>query len=65
MHPTLMQDLARQRTAAIDREADDRRLVAIARSTARAERGHRASGHLRRLALAAVRLRLAVRGSAA
>jgi hypothetical protein len=65
MHPLLVQDLARQRTADLDRDADHRRLVAIARVAGHIEPGPDVAGRLRRLALAAGRLRLAIRGSVA
>jgi hypothetical protein len=65
MHPLLVQDLARQRSADLDRDAGHRRLAAIARSAGRSEPGPDVTGRLRRLALAAGRLRLAVRGSVA
>jgi hypothetical protein len=65
MHPILVQDLARQRSAAIDREADHRRLAAIARSDGRDASRPDVPGRLGRLALAVGRLRLARRGSAA
>ena len=60
MHPTLVQELTRQRMDALDHEADRRRLAASVRSAA-TDRAR----PLDRLARIGGRFRLALRGSAA
>ncbi|HET9519502.1 MAG TPA: hypothetical protein VFO73_00485 [Candidatus Limnocylindrales bacterium] len=59
MHPTLVQELTRQRMDALDREADGRRIAGIVRS-AGADRAR----PLERLAQVGGRFRLVLRGSA-
>jgi hypothetical protein len=60
MHPTLVQELTRQRMDALDREADGRRLAAMVRSA-----GADGARPLDRLARIGGRFRLVLRGSAA